>query len=91
MDHPDDLPVEVVIDGAVAHRHLTGPRTRGVARLVADVTAFMTLNPGDVLLLGRAHGSPLARAGQSVEITIGGVGTLHCRLADELPADAEAA
>ncbi len=95
VDHPDDLPVEVVIDGAVAHRHLTGPRTRGVARLIADVTAFMTLNPGDVLLLGRAHGSPLARAGQSVEITIGGVGTLHCRvadgLADERSADVEAA
>jgi 5-oxopent-3-ene-1,2,5-tricarboxylate decarboxylase/2-hydroxyhepta-2,4-diene-1,7-dioate isomerase len=95
VDHPDDLPVEVVIDGAVAHRHLTGPRTRGVARLIADVTAFMTLHPGDVLLLGRAHGSPLARAGQSVQITIGGVGTLRCRLADELAdersADVEAA
>lgn len=80
---PDDLPVEVAVDGAVVHHHRTGPRTRGVARLIADVTAFMTLHPGDVLLLGRAHGAPLAKAGQSVQVTIGGVGTLRCRLAED--------
>lgn len=83
---PDDLPVEVALDGVLAHRHRTGPRVRGVARLVADVSEFMTLNPGDVLLLGRghgAHGVPQARAGQQVQVTIGGVGTLRCRLVDE--------
>jgi 5-oxopent-3-ene-1,2,5-tricarboxylate decarboxylase / 2-hydroxyhepta-2,4-diene-1,7-dioate isomerase len=84
VPRPDDLSVEVSIDGALAHAHRTGPRTRGVARLIADVTAFMTLQPGDVLLLGRAQGSPLARAGQRVEVAIGGVGTLRCSLADEV-------
>lgn len=97
VPHADDLAVEVSIEGAVAHRHRTGPRVRGVARLVADVSEFMTLNPGDVLLLGRGHGPqggpgvPLARAGQAVRIAIEGVGALRCRLvAEDLPAPAGA-
>ncbi|MBI5720009.1 MAG: fumarylacetoacetate hydrolase family protein [Burkholderiales bacterium] len=88
---PDDLPVEVALDGVVVHRHRTGPRRRGVARLIADVTEFMTLGPGDLLLLGRAHGCPLARAGQQVAVTIGGVGTLRCRVAAEPQLEAQAA
>lgn len=83
---PDDLAVEVALDGEVVHRHRTGPRVRGVARLVADVSEFMTLSPGDVLLLGRghgAHGVPLARAGQQVRVSIAGVGALRCRLVAE--------
>jgi 5-oxopent-3-ene-1,2,5-tricarboxylate decarboxylase / 2-hydroxyhepta-2,4-diene-1,7-dioate isomerase len=79
----DALVIEVRIDGEIAHRHGTAGRVRGVAQLIADVTEFMTLNPGDVLLLGRSHGAPLARAGQSVEITIAGLGTLRCMLAAE--------
>ena len=45
---------------------------RPVARLIADVTEFMTLAPGDVLLLGVAAGAPRARAGQRVAIEIDG-------------------
>jgi 5-oxopent-3-ene-1,2,5-tricarboxylate decarboxylase/2-hydroxyhepta-2,4-diene-1,7-dioate isomerase len=38
---------------------------RDVATLIADVSAFMTLNPGDLLMLGVAHGAPRVRAGQA--------------------------
>ena len=50
---------------------------RPVARLIADVTEFMTLFPGDVLTVGVAAGAPRARAGQTVTITIDGVGQLE--------------
>ncbi|MFT3666078.1 fumarylacetoacetate hydrolase family protein [Piscinibacter sp.] len=80
---PDALGVDVSVDGAVAHRHTTAGRVRGVAALIADVSEFMTLQPGDVLLLGRAHGAPLARAGQTVAARIEGVGTLRARLVAE--------
>lgn len=83
---PDALTVEVRIDGEPVHRHGTSGRVRGVAQLIADVSEFMTLNPGDVLLLGRSQGAPLARAGQAVEITITGLGTLRCTLAAEVTA-----
>ena len=82
---PDALPVTVHIDGGLAWQGSTGGRVRGVAQLIADVTEFMTLQPGDVLLLGVAAEAPLARAGQDVRITIEGIGTLSNRLIAEAP------
>lgn len=80
---PDALAVQVWIDGALAQRSSTAGRTRGVARLLADVSAFMTLAPGDLLLLGAAAGAPLARAGQAVGIEIEGLGMLRFGLEAE--------
>lgn len=80
---PDALAVTVAVDGTTVQATTTGGRTRGVARLIADVSAFMTLHPGDVLLLGASHGAPRVRAGQSVAVTIAGVGTLACRCVAE--------
>lgn len=73
---PDALEVQVWVDGALAHEGSTAGRTRGVARLVADVSAFMTLQPGDVLLLGGAPAMPVAHAGQQVVVEIASVGRL---------------
>jgi 5-oxopent-3-ene-1,2,5-tricarboxylate decarboxylase/2-hydroxyhepta-2,4-diene-1,7-dioate isomerase len=84
---PGALAVTVHIDGQLAHRSDTGDRLRGVAQLLADVTDFMTLQPGDVLALGRSHGAPLARAGQTVVMEIAGLGRLEHRVvAEVLPA-----
>jgi 5-oxopent-3-ene-1,2,5-tricarboxylate decarboxylase / 2-hydroxyhepta-2,4-diene-1,7-dioate isomerase len=83
VPEPDALAVQVEVDGAMVHTSTTGGRTRGVARLIADVSAFMTLQAGDVLLLGAAHGSPQLRAGQSVVIRIAGLGALNHRLVSE--------
>jgi len=56
---------------------------RGVASLIADVTEFMTLQAGDVLLLGPSDPAPLVRAGQRVAVSIEGVGTLSHPLVAE--------
>lgn len=79
----DRLGVQVAVDGSVVHRTDTGDRLRGAARLVADVSAFMTLSPGDVLMLGVSHGAPRAGAGQRVAVTVDGVGTLSFSLVPE--------
>jgi 5-oxopent-3-ene-1,2,5-tricarboxylate decarboxylase / 2-hydroxyhepta-2,4-diene-1,7-dioate isomerase len=76
----DDLVVEVFIDGQLAQRSTTGERVRSVAQLLADVTEFMTLQAGDLLLLGASANAPLARAGQRVEIHIDGLGSLRNHL-----------
>ncbi len=80
---PDALGVRVHVDGALVHSSSTGDRLRGAARLISEVSAFMTLSPGDVLMLGVAHGAPLLHAGQSAAIEIDGLGRLHLRLAHE--------
>jgi len=83
--NPDALAVTVAIDGVVVQHTDTGGRVRSVAQLLADVTEFMTLHPGDVLSIGMAAHAPLARAGQRVTITIEGVGQLdNVLVAEEL-------
>src|SRR5580765_7462952 len=62
----DALAIAVEIDAAVVHRASTAGLIRPVARLLAEVSAFITLAPGDVLTVGVAAGAPRARAGQRV-------------------------
>lgn len=73
---PDALAVRIEIDGQLVQETTTGERRRGVAQLLADVTEFMTLRPGDVLMLGVSAAAPRVRAGQQVRIEIAGLGTL---------------
>lgn len=80
---PDALAVQVFIDGALAQQTDTGARQRDVARLLADVTEFMSLQPGDLLLLGASYGAPTATAGQRVTVAIEGLGELSNHLVAE--------
>lgn len=68
--NPDALGVVIDIDGKPMFQANTSASIRSVARLIADVTEFMTLSPGDVLTLGVPHGAPLASAGAHVRIAI---------------------
>jgi 5-oxopent-3-ene-1,2,5-tricarboxylate decarboxylase / 2-hydroxyhepta-2,4-diene-1,7-dioate isomerase len=75
--NPDALSVRVWVDGHMAQAATTGGRTRGAARLLSDVSDFMTLRPGDVLLLGASHGAPIVRAGQRFVVEIEGLEPLQ--------------
>jgi 5-oxopent-3-ene-1,2,5-tricarboxylate decarboxylase/2-hydroxyhepta-2,4-diene-1,7-dioate isomerase len=85
MAQPDALHGRVQVDGRAVHRFDTSGRVRGVAQLIADVSEFMTLRPGDVLALGVSHGAPLVAAGSDVVLTIDGVGALSLRVEAEAP------
>jgi 5-oxopent-3-ene-1,2,5-tricarboxylate decarboxylase/2-hydroxyhepta-2,4-diene-1,7-dioate isomerase len=81
--NPDALRVRVFVDGALRQENTTANLIRPTARLIADVTEFMTLAAGDVLLTGVPENAPLARAGQRVAIEIEGVGRLENPLVAE--------
>jgi 5-oxopent-3-ene-1,2,5-tricarboxylate decarboxylase / 2-hydroxyhepta-2,4-diene-1,7-dioate isomerase len=74
---PDDLAIRVFVDGVVVHQAGTQDMLRPAARLIAQVSDFMTLSAGDVLLLGAAHGAPRVRAGQHGAVEIDGLGRLE--------------
>ena len=76
----DALAVRVFVDGERVHDTNTGERVRPLARLLADVTEFMTLAPGDVVLLGTSAGAPTARAGQRIGVEIDGLPRLEFAL-----------
>jgi 5-oxopent-3-ene-1,2,5-tricarboxylate decarboxylase/2-hydroxyhepta-2,4-diene-1,7-dioate isomerase len=80
---PDGLEVSIRVDGRVVQTCDTGHRVRGVSRLVADVSAFMTLSPGDLLLLGAAPEAPLVRVDQTVSVALAGLGEVVNRVVPE--------
>lgn len=77
----DALAIRVFVDGRLAHETTTGDRIRGAARLIAEVSDFMTLSPGDVLLTGIAPGAPRVGAGATIVVEIDGLGRLQTRVA----------
>jgi 5-oxopent-3-ene-1,2,5-tricarboxylate decarboxylase / 2-hydroxyhepta-2,4-diene-1,7-dioate isomerase len=70
------LKIEVRVNGVWRQTVQLADLVRPAAQLLADVSDFMTLQPGDVLMLGNdclEDGSrPLARAGDTVEISAPG-------------------
>ncbi len=80
---PDALAVRVQVDGALAQDDSTAGRTRGAARLLADVSAFMTLRPGDLLLLGASHPPVALQPGQAFTVAIAGLPPVEGRVVVE--------
>ena len=74
---PAAVPLQVSIDGRRVQSASQAGMRRSAARLLADVTDFMTLQPGDVLLLGVAAGAPWVRAGQRFSVEAEGFGRLE--------------
>lgn len=81
--NPDALELRVKINGQIAAVANTRDLVRPVAKLLADVTEFMTLSPGDVLHVGVPGNAPLARGGDVVRIEIDGLGWLENPLVTE--------
>jgi 5-oxopent-3-ene-1,2,5-tricarboxylate decarboxylase/2-hydroxyhepta-2,4-diene-1,7-dioate isomerase len=80
---PDALAIRTLVDGQLVQTTHTSELVRPIARLLADVTDFMTLSPGDILAVGAAAPAPRARAGQTVAIEIDGIGRIENRLVPE--------
>jgi 5-oxopent-3-ene-1,2,5-tricarboxylate decarboxylase / 2-hydroxyhepta-2,4-diene-1,7-dioate isomerase len=74
---PDALTVRVYVEGALKQTSTTSQLVRPVAKLLADVTEFMTLMPGDVLAAGVAAPAPRVRAGERARVEIDGLGGLE--------------
>lgn len=73
---PSRFTLEVRINGELRQSVEFGDLVRSAAELLADVTEFMTLRAGDLLMLGCDLGRPLAGAGDRIEITAPGFAPL---------------
>jgi 5-oxopent-3-ene-1,2,5-tricarboxylate decarboxylase/2-hydroxyhepta-2,4-diene-1,7-dioate isomerase len=77
LANPDAVDISVCIAGRPAYQGTTSGKKRNVAQLLEDVSEFMTLNAGDVLMLGCTSDGAIARAGESVQISMSGLGQLE--------------
>jgi 5-oxopent-3-ene-1,2,5-tricarboxylate decarboxylase / 2-hydroxyhepta-2,4-diene-1,7-dioate isomerase len=73
----DDLTITVRINGAVQQTFNTREMVRNAAQLVGDVSEFIALQDGDVLMIGSPFDAPLAHAGDAIEITAPGFAALR--------------
>lgn len=83
VQDPNDLHIKVSINGDVVQENSTRNLIRPVEKLLANVTEFMTLYKGDVLLVGVPENAPLAKENDHVKIEIEGVGILENRIIPE--------
>jgi len=73
---PAGLRITTTLNGDTKQDGRTSDMVFGVADLIAHVSSFMTLLPGDVLLTGTPEGVGPMRPGDEVSITVEGLGTL---------------
>jgi 5-oxopent-3-ene-1,2,5-tricarboxylate decarboxylase / 2-hydroxyhepta-2,4-diene-1,7-dioate isomerase len=80
---PSGFVVEVRVNGELKQTVAFDSLVRDARQLLADVGEFMTLGAGDVLMLGCDVGRPLVKAGDKVELSAPGLGTLTHTLVAE--------
>jgi 5-oxopent-3-ene-1,2,5-tricarboxylate decarboxylase/2-hydroxyhepta-2,4-diene-1,7-dioate isomerase len=80
---PSKFTLEVRINGELKQTVRFDGVVRDAKKLLADVSEFMTLGAGDALMLGCDANRPLAKAGDRIEISAPGFGTLANTLVAE--------
>lgn len=76
IDPADGLTVETRLNGEVKQRGNTRDLIFDIPTLLRFITAAMTLYPGDVIPTGTPAGVGPMKAGDTVEVTVEGIGTL---------------
>ncbi|MFP4641115.1 MAG: fumarylacetoacetate hydrolase family protein [Chloroflexota bacterium] len=73
---PGDLKLETYVNGEVRQWVRTSDLIFGVSRLVSFISEVMTLLPGDVIATGTPSGIGRLNPGDTVSVTIEGIGSL---------------
>ncbi len=88
----DDIELETRVNGAVRQHDRTSRMIFGFRKIVAYISTFTTLVPGDMILCGTPTGAgarldpPMwLKPGDVVEVSATGLGTLTNPVADETP------
>ena len=74
---PDTLVLRTLVNGEVVQEDSTAGLIFPFGLLVADLSRFITLEPGDVILTGTPAGSRPVEPGDVVEVEIEGVGRVR--------------
>ena len=74
---PDDATLEVRVNGEVRQRDDLSNLIHPVPALVAELSTYLTLEPGDVVATGSPEGVDRLADGDAVEVEIEGIGTLE--------------
>jgi 5-oxopent-3-ene-1,2,5-tricarboxylate decarboxylase/2-hydroxyhepta-2,4-diene-1,7-dioate isomerase len=81
------IPSEIAtfVDDIHVHSWSLERLVRPAAALLAELSGFMTLRGGDVLMIGLPGDAPLVHAGQTIRIEAGELPALETRLTEQRP------
>ncbi|WP_295472633.1 fumarylacetoacetate hydrolase family protein [uncultured Pseudomonas sp.] len=71
------LTLRLLVNGEPRQENSTANWVRNVPQLIAEITEFMTLHEGDVLITGTPEGRVDVQPGDCVEVQIDGLGSLR--------------
>lgn len=74
--NPNQLSLKLFVNGELRQENSTAQWVRDIPQLIAEISEFMTLHPGDVLITGTPEGRVDVQPGDRVEVEISGVGRL---------------
>lgn len=80
---PHALPLRLFVNGELRQENSTANLVRSIPQLIAEISEFMTLHEGDVLITGTPEGRVDVRPGDEVVVEIEGLGRLTSTLVAE--------
>jgi 2-keto-4-pentenoate hydratase/2-oxohepta-3-ene-1,7-dioic acid hydratase in catechol pathway len=73
----DEAEITCTVNDEVRQRGSAVDMVHGIPELISMISGVMTLLPGDIILTGTPAGVSPVRAGDVVEVTVSGIGTLR--------------
>lgn len=73
---PTDRTVRCLVNGEVRQQGTTSLMIYSIARIIAHITRFMTLEPGDLILTGTPSGVGPVRPGDVMTVEVEGLGAI---------------
>ncbi|MCY1274897.1 Homoprotocatechuate catabolism bifunctional isomerase/decarboxylase [compost metagenome] len=73
---PHALTLKLFVNGQLRQENSTANLVRGIPQLIEEISEFMTLHEGDVLITGTPEGRVDVQPGDLVEVEISGLGRL---------------
>jgi len=80
---PSIAEIRIFVNGQLRATNSTANLVRPIARLIADITEFMTLDAGDILLVGEPDNAPEAAPGDRVRVEVEGVGAIENAIVED--------
>ena len=76
VSNPHNLAITLYVNGEIRQQNTTANFVRNIPLLIAEISEFMTLHEGDVLITGTPEGRVDVQPGDTVEVEISGLGRL---------------
>ncbi len=80
---PHSLKITLTVNGKKRQQSKTSSMIFKIPKIVAHLSRFMTLHPGDIIATGTPEGVSPIKEGDGIEVTITGLGSLRNRVIKE--------